>query len=78
LVGIVVGTVFDGVETGVLIMREPGVTGREVIVGTGVGVGIPVLTGWPVIIGLITRAITTMITTAATPYIRSVLSMTGT
>jgi hypothetical protein len=40
-----------------------------------VGTGMPVLTGCPVIAGFTTSAMTRMITTAATPYMMSFLSI---
>ena len=52
--------------------------GRAVMDGVGVANEIPVLTGWPVVIGLITNAMTRIMTNAAIIYVISFLSMTAT
>jgi hypothetical protein len=51
--------------------------GGAVMDGVGVTNDRPVLTGWPVVIGLMTNAITRMMQNAAIVYVISFLSMTA-
>ena len=67
-----------GIVVVTIVVRGDVGAGVRVIFGVAAGVegtGMPVFTGWPVMMGFTKTAITRMIAIAATPYMMSFLSI---